>query len=111
MSTGKSARNKGMSYERAVVKFMQSKGLDVERVRAGYHDDIGDVRGPGVKDYLIDCKNHKQWQFGSWMDHNVAKAGEDLIPVLVVKRPQKSVGESYVVMKLSDFIKTDLAPF
>ena len=91
-----------MVYERAVVKFMQMCGLDVERVRAGYHDDLGDVRGPDTGGWVLDCKNHAQLSLAQWMDHNNTKGDK---AALIVKRRQANVDKSYVIMELGTFVK------
>jgi len=112
--SGKGARLKGMNYEREVVKFVGSRGIDVQRVRAGYHDDIGDVRG--IQGWLIDCKNHGTLNLPGWLDHNQEKVfdseGDLRQHCLVVKRRMAPVEKSYVVMNLDDFVATGIwGPF
>lgn len=99
---GKAARRKGYTYEHDVVKYLQSTGLDVQRIRPGYHDDVGDIMG--LPNWVLDCKNHRTWKFGEWMDHIHSKDPEKF-HALIVKRPQRSVHQGYVVMELSEFAR------
>jgi len=62
-------KQKGSEYERAIVRYLTLQGFDVERTRAGWADDRGDIHGlshPVLGNFTIECKNHKTLTLSSW---------------------------------------------
>lgn len=61
---------KGSAYERDVVSYLRDEGFSVDRTRAGWVDDRGDVhglQGPNGEPFVIECKNHKAMDLAGWI--------------------------------------------
>lgn len=95
---------KGSNYERLVVNHLREEGFSVDRTRAGWVDDRGDVhglQGPHGKPFVIECKNHKTMDLSGWLaelDRECAAAGADLGAVVHKKRGTTSGGEQYATL-------------
>lgn len=62
---------KGSAYERLIVTFLRAWGFLVDRTRAGWVDDRGDIHGithPRLGAFTVECKNHKAMALAGWMD-------------------------------------------
>lgn len=108
-----SNKAKGSLFERQIVDWIRDNAplLRAERLpRAGAKDE-GDVAvqfPDGV--LVIEAKNHRSFSLADWVSqarievvNYVAKRKIDpssAFPVVVVKRRQKSIGESFAVMEL-----------
>jgi len=102
--TGTRSINKGKTWERHVVSYLQCHGLpDARRLKAGEFDDNGDVSWAGSP-WLLDAKDRARVSLMSWWDEVVVEAAlAELSPMLVIKRPKHgSVGSGLVVVQLSD---------
>jgi Holliday junction resolvase len=108
------AKAKGTSYETLIKNYLISKGFPRAR-RAALEggQDKGDIHGIEHqitgRQVAIQCKNQKAFQLSQWLNDTVEQAErlDNAVPALVVKRPgkgEKAVGESYVVMRLDDFV-------
>lgn len=108
------SKAKGTAYETLVKNYLNDKGFKkAHRTALTGGDDAGDIHGienaqTGRKT-IIQCKNQKKHDFSGWIDATVEQASRanDAVPALVVKRVgkgEKAVGDSYVVMRLSDFV-------
>ena len=63
-------KQKGSAYERTIVRYLTLQGFDVERTRAGWADDRGDVHGishPVLGNFTIECKNQKTMALSGWL--------------------------------------------
>lgn len=116
-------RNKarGTFFETAVLNYLKDRGFGkVYRTpQAGIYD-TGDINGitSGSAEVIIQCKNRKEFDLSGWLNDTVAQADvrakqldpNMAVPVngaLIVKRPkvgEKTLGETYVVMRLEDFV-------
>ena len=109
-----SAKSKGTWFETAVVNYLRANGFPrVYRPAPGGALDKGDIHGimQGLgRKVIIQCKNQKAFNLSGWLNDTVEQAlnvGEGTVPILVVKRPkvgEKTLGETYVVMCLEDFV-------
>ncbi len=96
---GKGARVKGISWERAVAKFLGT--VTTRSVAPGIHEDRGDV--VMHNHVLIECKNHARWRVLEWFKIIESKCTDDEVPVLIIKRPgDGSTAAGLVVMRLGD---------
>lgn len=62
---------KGSAFERIIVTFLRAWGFLVDRTRAGWVDDRGDVHGithPRLGAFTVECKNHKTMALAGWME-------------------------------------------
>ncbi len=97
---------KGDVWERAVRDHLAAAGFDVERTRAGYTRDHGDLhvgprvgRGPAL---IVQAKNHSRIDLAGWLTQLGAQTADARADhgVLVVKRRQCGAGRAYAVMEL-----------
>lgn len=106
---------KGSRYESEVCEALQSRGVRAKRLpRTGVHD-IGDAAFPLSHGTLVlELKNRKQIDLATFVAESLVEAAnyEHKYPAeapafgaAVVKRRQKNVMESYVVMELNEFIE------
>lgn len=107
MTGGAAPRRKGATYERDVVRWFVANGHpNVERRIAGMSDDRGDLTGlhPLV---VVECKNHKALNLGSWFAQTEAEAmlaGANLAALFIKRRGVIDVGRHYVVLSGDDFL-------
>jgi hypothetical protein len=102
---------RGKRWEREVVAVLRTHGHPyAERtLRAGAHDDRGDVSG--VVGFYLDCKDCGRLEIPRWLDEvreeaRIASArsrGFDLVPVVVVKRRGAAPERAYVILELARF--------
>lgn len=60
---------KGSAYERSIVVYLNDSGFTVDRTRAGWVDDRGDIHGvtrEGVP-FTFECKNHRRDNLPGWV--------------------------------------------
>lgn len=81
----------------------------VERIYGHGTKDIGDIGGlPG---WIIGCKNEKTLRLSAYMDDmraqraNLGAAGQDVIPVELVKRRGYSTGRGYAVLEIDELLQ------
>lgn len=91
-------KQKGSAYERVIVTYLTLQGFNVERTRAGWSDDRGDVHGishPVLGNFTIECKNHKSLDLAGWLGElereRVANGGG--LGAVVHKRPRVTDSE------------------
>lgn len=122
------ARQKGTLLETATVTYLRANGFKrASRPALTGAGDVGDVVGimrtntreeGALVDthFIIQNKNQKAFALSSWLNDAVKQAenraktdpGSDAIGAVVFKRPgvgEKSFGEQYVLMRLSDLTK------
>lgn len=112
---GNKHKAKGTAFETLIKDFLISKGFpDARRAVLAGENDTGDIHGiqqrVTLRNACLQCKNQKKWDLSGWLDATIeqAKRLKDALPVLIVKRQgkgAKAVGESYVVMRLDDFVE------
>lgn len=97
---------KGTRWESAVRDYLRAfPGLGhVRRTPALGALDEGDLH---MEPFGLQCKDAARFDLSGWLEATQAQADRAGLefPVLVIKRRQKSVGEGYVVMKLSTFAR------
>jgi len=91
-------KQKGSAYERTIVRYLTLQGFDVERTRAGWADDRGDVHGishPVLGNFTIECKNQKTMALSGWLTEleRERKANGGGLGAVVHKRQRVSEGE------------------
>lgn len=107
------SKQKGTSYETSVRKYLNENGFPkARRTALSGGEDTGDIHGlerPDGHKAILQCKNQKKHDLSGWLDATVEQAerADGALPALVVKRAgkgEKALGDSYVVMRLSDFV-------
>ncbi len=99
-------KQKGSAYERNIVLYLREQGFNVDRTRAGWADDRGDVHGiehPVLGPFTIECKNHKAMELSGWMaelDREVAANGGGLGAVVHKKRGESRNENQYATLPL-----------
>lgn len=112
-------KQKGTMFETSVLNYLKEQGLGkVRRTPQAGANDTGDINGivDGFgNEVILQCKNHKEFDLSGWLNDAVKQAavraaqldnGGDVIGAAVVKRPkvgEKTLGETYVVLRLEDF--------
>jgi hypothetical protein len=98
-------RRKGSRFELDVVAYLREHGFPyAERAYgAGRPEDVGDI--DGVAGFVVECKAHKSIDLAGFIDEADRERSHARQPfaVVIAKRRNKSTGESYVVMPLSQF--------
>jgi hypothetical protein len=97
-------KQKGNAYERSIVTFLRERGYSVDRTRAGWADDRGDVHGlhhPRLGPFTIECKNHRAMALSSWMGElarEVAANGGTLGAVVHKRKGVADANEQYATL-------------
>lgn len=112
---GNRHKAKGTAFETLIKDYLKYKGFsNARRAVLEGADDKGDIHGiqqrVTLRQVCVQCKNQKQFQLSQWLNDTVEQAKRlgDALPALVVKRPgkgEKALGDSYVVMRLDDFVE------
>jgi hypothetical protein len=100
------AKRKGDAYERLIVEYLRSEGFTVDRTRAGWSDDRGDIHGIGG--LVLECKNHKTLRLSGWLEElsvEMANAGVNMGAVIHKRSGSQEGGEQYATLPLRLFVK------
>lgn len=94
---------KGKTYERLIVSWLQSHGILARRLKAGEFYDNGDITYPDSP-WRIDAKNRNPIRVTAWWNELEQECENSTDrPMLIIKRPNRgSVGESLVVVRTAD---------
>ncbi len=103
---------KGDRFEMTLRDHLAASGFDVERTRAGYERDYGDLhimtgeatRAPGV---VVQAKNHRAHSLGEWLTATAeqrACTSADHGVLVVKRRGVGAPGRQYAVMELDDLL-------
>jgi hypothetical protein len=83
-------KNKGDAYERSIVDYLRESGYGVDRTRAGWTDDRGDIHGISRESvpFTVECKNHKRDNLPGWIGELMAEIANNggLLGCVVHKR-------------------------
>lgn len=114
------AKSVGTKFETDVVGYLRGRGISGGRIARSVPDQ-GDVL-IGEGDFVAQLKARRDGKsplsLGAWLKAagNQAKAYAESnglrsspVPVLVVKNPRHSIGDSFVIMHLKDFISDEQA--
>jgi hypothetical protein len=105
MSGGKAARDYGIRFEQDLAKHL---GHPTTRsTRPGVHDDAADIAIPGI---CLEAKARHcgtggtppRWSLWSWFNDTEAKCTYDQLPAVALKRPGHPIGDTLLVVRLSD---------
>lgn len=113
------SRRVGSGFETDLVGYVRKLGIRAERLaRTGALDEGDLVVGDG--DFIVEAKarrdRNSSLNLHAWLGEaereavNYAKARnlpKPPTPILVVKNPRHSVADSFVVLRLKDFIDED----
>ncbi len=107
------SKARGTQFESAVVKFLRERGAEADKLGLNGNEDQGDIVVREEYGYtLIEAKAGRKYDLAGWMQQalvereNYADArGIDprsVLPTVVVKRPNKSIGEAFVITTLNE---------
>lgn len=103
MTGGRSPKNKGDRYERAIVAYLQSRGIQVERAKRG--NKTGDILGHA--EVVLEAKDQTRFALASWLDQALDEREEAGArhAIVIAKRPRRGdVGRHYFIMEVEDGI-------
>lgn len=92
---------KGSAYERLIRDYLVDSGFKVDRTRAGWKDDRGDLHG--IQGFTWECKNQRAMALSSWVNEllvECANAGTSLGAVVHKRRGVTDAGEQYATLPL-----------
>jgi len=95
------AKRKGNEFERLIVNYLRDEGYAVDRTRAGWSDDRGDIHG--IQGVVLECKNHKTITLSAWMEElavEMANAKCSMGAVVHKKRGSQEGGDQYATMPM-----------
>ena len=104
-------KNKGSAYERSIVTFLRERGFSVDRTRAGWSDDRGDVHGlshPELGPFTVECKNHRAMALAGWMEElarEVAANGGSLGAVVHKRKGVADPDQQYATLPLGMLVQ------
>lgn len=102
-------KDKGDKFERSIRDHLAAYGVTVERTRAGYARDAGDLhigRDGTQPRAILSAKNRRTWAVAQWLRELEEQRVEAraVHGALVVKRPGISdPGQQYVIMTVNDW--------
>lgn len=105
------AKRKGDEFERSIVNYLRSEGYSVDRTRAGWSDDRGDIHGitsASGKPFTFECKNHKRDNLPGWVSElevEVVNAGGEIGAVIHKKHGVVDGGAQYATLPLKMLVK------
>jgi Holliday junction resolvase len=97
---------KGSAYERSIVDYLRASDFRVDRTRAGWTDDRGDIHGVTSRTgqpFTFECKNHKAINLSGWVTElyrEIDNAGGVVGVVVHKKRGSTDAGEQYATLPL-----------
>lgn len=104
-------KEKGSAYERSIVKYLRDCGFTVDRTRAGWSDDRGDIHGvsdANGKPFTFECKNHRRDNLPGWiveLEREIANAGGNLGVVVHKKHGTTNPEEQYATLPLGMLVQ------
>lgn len=114
-----SAKRAGAQFETDVLHYLREKGFDAERLAKAGSLDEGDIVFRDDADVLVVMElkvrrdKNTQLSLGSYLgeaaseaDHYAAARGlaDVPLPAVLIKRSNKPLDESFVVLRLKDFV-------
>jgi hypothetical protein len=94
-------KNKGDKFERDTITYLREHGFGVDRTRAGWSDDRGDIHG--VDGFTWECKNWRTISLPLWireLETECVNNGTELGAVVHKKRGTTDMGEQYATLPL-----------
>lgn len=98
-------RSRGTAFESTCRDYLQRWFPHCERAPLWGAKDKGDLLG--IPGFVIQCRNTKTIDLAGAIDDARAQADNNGrgLPVAIIKRRRKNVGQSYVVMELADWAR------
>lgn len=102
---------KGDRFEAALRDYLAAEGFSVDRTRAGYERDHGDLHihdGYGNHRAIVQAKNVKAWNIAGWLRQlrEQLAAGRGEHGVLVVKRPGVAdPAQQYAIVEFGEYAR------
>lgn len=110
MVSGRGAKAKGDNYERELAAYINKEIFHGESVVSrtplsggGVHTGKADLEG--LKYLSVEAKRTEKFSPDAAMRQAEAAAGDKNIPVVITRKSNVATGDSWVMLKLSDFLK------
>jgi Holliday junction resolvase len=118
MSQQKSNKRRGAAFEIELADWFMEQGLNAQRLPRAGRNDIGDIALPTTNDfYVVEAKAPRRdgrIDLSGWIKEAMVEAENYLAskknlkvaptPLVIIKAPNKGIGEAYVVQRLCDAI-------
>jgi len=104
-------KKKGSEYERTIVNYLRDCGFTVDRTRAGWADDRGDIHGitnDAGKPFTFECKNHRRDNLPGWimeLEREVVNAKGSIGVVVHKKHGTTNAAEQFASLPLSMLVQ------
>lgn len=103
-------KNKGDAYERSIVDYLRDSGFGVDRTRAGWADDRGDIHGISRESvpFTFECKNHRRDNLPGWIKElhvEVANNGGVLGAVIHKRHGTTVASAQYATLPLGMLVR------
>lgn len=110
MVSGRGSKTKGDNYERELAAYINKEIFRGEEVVSrtplsggGVHNGKADLEG--LKYLSVEAKRTEKFSPDAAMRQAEAAAGDKNIPVVITRKSHVATGDSWVMLKLSDFLK------
>lgn len=110
-----SNKRRGAAFEIELADWLLDQGFQAQRLPRAGRNDIGDVFLPTVNDfYVVEAKAPRRdgkidlsgWTKEATVEAENYRAAKRLnitpVPLVIIKAPNRGIGEAYVVQRLSD---------
>jgi hypothetical protein len=103
------AKQKGTSFETAIVRWFESRGIDAKRIVLHGNKDQGDVE---TEFFNVEAKNCNTLTLSTWVAEADVESTNANRPVVVVakRKGTSDVGKAYVITTLDMFVDMMYAP-
>lgn len=104
-------KEKGSAYERSITGYLRECGFTVDRTRAGWTDDRGDIHGvvsPAGKPFVFECKNQKRIDLSGWtseLRNEIANASGILGSLVHKRRGTTNAEDQYATLPLGMLVQ------
>ena len=105
----KRAKQKGDGYERELAEYFNQMMHGGDKVvtrtplsGGGIHTGKGDLEG--LRYLSVEAKRTERFTPGPAMEQATAAAGDTKVPIVITRRNRVKTGDSWVMLKLDDFI-------
>lgn len=99
-------KNKGDAYERSIIDYLRQCGFRVDRTRAGWSDDRGDIHG--IEGVTLECKNHIRMALSGWIAELLTECENNQTTIGAVIHKKKGVtnpADQYATLPLGKFVQ------
>jgi Holliday junction resolvase len=100
------AKQKGTTFETAVVTYLNENGIACERRTLSGSNDKGDITVYSDPTVVLECKATKNFDLAGHcaeLETEMLNA-KSSFGAVILKAPRKPIAKSYVILPLSDYV-------